>query len=594
MVEKLNCSVLIIYLYTMLSTLAMTAATKTHNYSFVALNDVRLSTDLKTVPKVDDHQVQHLCFNSTNGTCLCSQVCDCHIICSEGKPILEIGYYATYSEDTRLLSIFPHPTFYLNSYNVVSSRYIRLPSNLSHLNNYMCGPLNRKGVVCSECVDSFGPSVTSSEHWKCVNCTNTWYGVPVFLLIEFVPITVFYLFILALQVRVTSAPMPCFIMYSQTIICLFDLAMNSNSLSREVMFTNDGSMKLHMQIIHTFYGVFNLDFFRMVIPSFCISSKLQPVHLTLFGYIAIFYPLFLIFLTCVCVELHGRNFKPLVWVWKPFHRCFVQLRRGWNTQSDIIDVFTTFSFLMCSKCMYMSVLILITIDIMNFDESGNFIKLNHRLFVDTLILDGSSMHILLLFLAVPFFVLFHILPLVLLIFYPYKVFRSCLAKCRLNFTVLNIFAEKIHGCYRDGLDGGRDMRSFSGIYYFVRFLLVLTAYLCQKLSKDNEWLSEDMWFPIGTVFLTIAIVIALSRPYKKSYMNILDTLLLSNLALKSYVISSKFNTSLTITILMSIPIAVFFLTILLRLIVPKMLQMWRPVCLASGTNERQSLLIHPN
>ncbi len=50
--------------------------------------------------------------------------------------------------------------------------YITLPSNLSELNDYMCGPLNRKGVICSECIDGFGPSVTSVGH-TCSNCTDT-------------------------------------------------------------------------------------------------------------------------------------------------------------------------------------------------------------------------------------------------------------------------------------------------------------------------------------------------------------------------------------------------------------------------------------
>ena len=112
------------------------------------------------------------------------------------------------------------------------------------------------------------------------------------------------------------------------------------------------------------------------------------------------------------------------------------------------------------------------------------------------------------------------------------------------------------------------MRSFSGLYYFVRLLVVITAYLSMKLSTAGEWLSDDMWFPIGTVFLTVAIVIALTRPYKKIYMNTLDVLLLSNLALLSYAISSRFNLSLTIPIMMIIPIVVFLLTLLLRLMVP--------------------------
>ena len=35
--------------------------------------------------------------------------------------------------------------------------FISLPENVSELNDYMCGPMNRKGLVCSECIDGFGP-----------------------------------------------------------------------------------------------------------------------------------------------------------------------------------------------------------------------------------------------------------------------------------------------------------------------------------------------------------------------------------------------------------------------------------------------------
>ena len=120
------------------------------------------------------------------------------------------------------------------------------------MTSYMCGPLNRKGLVCSECADGFGPSVTSFGYTKCIKCDNEWYRVPLFLIYEFVSVTL---------------------------------------------------------------------------------------------YISVVYPLFLIFLTWVCIELHGRNFRPLVWLWRPFHRCFVRLRRRWDTKSDIIDVFITFVLL---------------------------------------------------------------------------------------------------------------------------------------------------------------------------------------------------------------------------------------------------------
>ena len=94
-----------------------------------------------------------LCFNSSYS---CSQ-----IYCSQSGPQLKLGYCATFSEDTRLLSLSYCPYLLPGSNTVTSYSDIQLPRNLSQLNDYMCSPLNRKGLVCSECADGFGPSVTS-------------------------------------------------------------------------------------------------------------------------------------------------------------------------------------------------------------------------------------------------------------------------------------------------------------------------------------------------------------------------------------------------------------------------------------------------
>ena len=58
------------------------------------------------------------------------------------------------------------------------------------------------------------------------------------------------------------------------------------------------------------------------------------------------------------MELHGRNFRLLVLLWRPFHRCFVRLKKGWDTRRDIIDVFATFLYLTYSKLTYQAVQIL--------------------------------------------------------------------------------------------------------------------------------------------------------------------------------------------------------------------------------------------
>ena len=116
--------------------------------------------------------------------------------------------------------------------------------------------------------------------------------------------------------------------------------------------------------------------------------------------------------------------------------------------------------------------------------------------------------------------IFNILPALLLVFYPIKVFRKCLTKCKLDSLSLTALTERFYGCYRDGLDGGRDMRSFAGFYFLLRFL----PFLYYGLRLQYTFLT--LWTYCILIFLLSTILIALVQPYKSTYMNILDTLLL--------------------------------------------------------------------
>ena len=76
---------------------------------------------------------------------------------------------------------------------------------------------------------------------------------------------------------------------------------------------------------------------------------------------------------------------------------------------------------------------------------------------------------------------------------------------------MNIFVEKVHNCYRNGLDGGRDLRSFSGLYFFLRMAVFLLGVLSYKLLKvnNNIWMTDVVWFPVGTVLMNTALIVAL-------------------------------------------------------------------------------------
>ena len=122
----------------------------------------------------------------------------------------------------RVVSTIGSPSFHGNGYKFATGTpgHVLLPKNLSQLNQYICSPLKRKGFLCSEYADGFGLSVTLFRN-RCVNCTNAWHGVPLFLFLEFVPITVFYLIIVVFQISFTSPPMPCLIICSQFVVIAF-------------------------------------------------------------------------------------------------------------------------------------------------------------------------------------------------------------------------------------------------------------------------------------------------------------------------------------------------------------------------------------
>ena len=334
----------------------------------------------------------------------------------------------------------------------------------------------------------------------------------------------FYLFVVLLQIRLTSPPIPCFILLASAYTGGFDILCMTGQFVPAYE-TKEGHIRWQdLRIAHVFYAIFNLDFFLSALPPFCISSKLKFFHVVLFGYISVFYPILLILLTWLCVELYGRNNKLLIWLWKPFKICLARLKkRGIETKSDLVDVFATFFLLSYNKCIKQTQRYYITgcSFVINIDPSGNHSSI-HRLSLDgnyTILYDCF----LVSFLFISAF--FCLLPLTLLICYPFRFFRTCLSKCHLDFLAVSTFVENFHGHYRNGLDGGRDMRSLSGLYFILEIVANFILGLSVCVIKDYSF------YYSGVASLTVALTIALVRPYKKAYANILDTLILVDLVL---------------------------------------------------------------
>ena len=148
----------------------------------------------------------------------------------------------------------------------------------------------------------------------------------------------------------------------------------------------------------------------------------------------------------------------------------------------------------------------------------------------------SSQHFLIAIPAMLILIVCTILPSILFLLYSTRTFQACLEKCHLNgryLATLNIFLEKYHSCCRDGLNGGKDMRIFSGFYFILRVLTGLYTGIRVLTASISFWTYQTI------LFASAALVIAIVKPYKKTYANILDALLLAMTALICLLLSQN-------------------------------------------------------
>ena len=488
-----------------------------------------------TLYNVTDIDQNQLLFQESDQSSLRTALCpryewDIDVKCTDSHGIfLSIGHCLTYENGKGAYEI-KCPYFQLDGHQISDYKpgYIKLPDNISELNDYMCGPMNRKGFLCEECIDGFSVSMTSLGH-KCSNCTDAWYGIPLYLATELVPITAFYLLILIFQIHLTSTPMISFIYYSQTV--MYVIAIHRPPPLEIVIPQYERSFLFNLNLF--LYGPWNLDFLHYILPPFCVTSGLNLKHTAILGYVSTLYPLFLIFLTWVCIELHGRNVRPIVYLIAPFRKCLGKLKQHWAEKRDVIDLFTAFFLLSYSRLMYQTSFFLASATVTHVDMRGN-LSLKYILVYDSNIIYGSSKYVATAVVSVFVLFIFNILPALVLVLYPFKIFRAFLSKCRLDTLCLSAFMDKFHGCYRNGLNGGKDMRSFAGVYFFLRFLPFF-YYPCQLYKIPFSFGSY-----LVLIFLSATLLIAIARPYKENYMNVFDTLLLGQLTFMPKILTDDY------------------------------------------------------
>ena len=95
----------------------------------------------------------------------------------------------------------------------------------------------------------------------------------------------------------------------------------------------------------TLFSPWNLDFFRALYNSICISPHITNIQsAAIEGSIGL-YPLVLLCVLYSVVKLHDRGSRIFATLWKPFHILLSRFRQKLNLKSSLIDTFATFILL---------------------------------------------------------------------------------------------------------------------------------------------------------------------------------------------------------------------------------------------------------
>ena len=430
-----------------------------------------------------------------------------------------IGQYTPPGENASIISAGACP--YCSQITENQSFY--LPQHMSDLESSMCSKINRSGILCGRCLEGYGP-VVNTDTYYCCNCSTTEakYHWVFYLMTEFLSITIFFFIVLLFNIGVTSAPANAFVFFAQILTSTLKIDGDGAILLQDV--TSSAGMLKDVYVV--VYDIWNLNFFRPILPQFCLSSDITTLQLLSLGYITAFYPIILTALSFSLWWLYGRGIQPVVCIFRPLHYCFARFRRIWNPQRSIIHAFATFLLLSYTKFTLVSFILLMPTPL--FSDQGK--PVGSVLYYDGTIDYLSSNHIPYVVAAVIVLMIFVALPPAILIAPSLvrtleKIFNTQICVRFRPGPGLQQFLDAFQGCYKDGTEerGGEfDLRWFAGLYFINRIILFAI------FAFTPQWITQYLLQQL--VFTSVFLLFALFRPYKEDFYNKVDSAIFAILA----------------------------------------------------------------
>ena len=449
------------------------------------------------------------------GYCACDPL-SIGVICDQENQTssIRLGYCVFYDSaenevtGSQCQSVFPK--------SVTNDEHlIPLPRNVSDLNTFVCGSLNRevKGPLCGKCTGDTGPSIYSVGN-QCVPCSPV--NVVYYLLLQYLPSTILFLVVILFRLNVTAAPMAHYVLFCNSFIfyCKFNLSFYTRLYGTSTLF-----ISTLVKCVLTMTAVWSFDPLFFLSPPLCVSRRMEDIYKPFLDFIATLYPFLLLLLTYSVIDLHARNFKPVVSLKKLLDRLHIRFYTTWEPNASIIQAFSSLFFLSYTK---LNILIMMPFLLVSVTNTDGIITQKTMVYIDTTVPYFSTKHIILIIFSVLIAIIFYFAPLFLLIVYPSSLYRKISARIKAKWRIaIKTYVETFQSCYKDGLNGTRDYRAISGyslaLFGFLPVMMyVVFRNVLPQASTTANYISQY----ISIVFFTVMTVLcALLQPYKQRIAN---------------------------------------------------------------------------
>ena len=392
-------------------------------------------------------------YDNSTQQCKCGTGLTC---ISDSQVEIEDGLCATYAGEGSRYFIGGCP--FRHTVNNTDSVHSGMPRDPALLDDFMCRHYNRRGLLCGRCITGYGPTGHILD-LTCANCSGLpeHYGVTLYLVLQLIPVTVFFICVTIFNINITSGPLFGYIIFSQ----IFLISLKQNLYLYEYMQTH---VSMHLQVMFkisvAIYQILSLDYVLPVIPPFCVSQRLSELHIQLLRFVPATFPILLVIIIFVLMELHARNCRVIHTLWKPFSIILDKTAITAVTNKSVIHAFASFIFL--ANSYVLTTFTSLFEDVNIYREDGNMYQ--HSILLDPTLEWLGNYHIQLVIVSsVPLFI-FTLLPSLLYVIYPTRIYeylsRSISARKRLAITA---FTEALQSCFKDGLNGTRDYRPLPGL-----------------------------------------------------------------------------------------------------------------------------------